>query len=90
VAVFIKLPCHNSCFINHRDLAKRKVIKSNGYARSDQQPFSISIRPAPDSLHPRINIPQKLFHGKPLQSSWKGVVAWNISLENINERDGWN
>jgi hypothetical protein len=29
-----------------------------------------------------MNISQKLFHGKPLQSSWKGHALRVISLEN--------
>jgi hypothetical protein len=29
-----------------------------------------------------IIIARKLFHGKPLQSSWKGQAAWDISLGN--------
>jgi len=48
--------------------------------RSGQQPFSIATRPSPDSLPPPINIPQKLFHGKPLQISWKGQAHWGIFL----------
>ena len=31
---------------------------------------------------------QKNFHGKPLQSSWKGQVAWGISLGN-HGGTGW-
>ena len=50
--------------------------------RSGQQPFSIATRPARGSLHSPINIPQKLFHGKPLQRSWKGQALWGIFLQN--------
>jgi len=48
--------------------------------RPGQRPFSIATSPAPDSRHQPINIPQKLFHGKPLQSSWKVHAVLGISL----------